>query len=155
MLLNSESSSLTSPTSSSPSPLNFLTKSLSIDIISGGFAGGVTRIFTAPLDVIKIRYQLIEMNQNNKISSYKTNNIFSYLRSIIRNEGFFALWKGNLSATYLWISYSIIQFSSFGALKNYILRQEDLKQEALANVVEYRSSKLFCAGLISCKLNLF
>ena len=41
--------------------------------------------------------------------------IFSHL--VNQEEGFFALWKGNLSATYLWITYAIVQFSVYGILK--------------------------------------
>jgi Mitochondrial carrier protein len=67
------------------------------DILAGAFSGTVSRMITAPLDVLKIRAQL-HFNG-------KTPSMMSSLRSIVKEEGVFALWNGNLSATYLWITY--------------------------------------------------
>lgn len=83
------------------------------DIIAGAFAGAVARLLTAPFDVLKIRYQL-QSNVNKKYTS-----IWQSLQSIVKEEGILSLWKGNISATYLWISYSMIQFSCYGFLKSY------------------------------------
>lgn len=30
-----------------------------------------------------------------------------------------ALWKGNVAATYLWITYAMMQFSTYGLLKSW------------------------------------
>ena len=81
--------------------------------IAGAFAGAVARLLTAPFDVIKIRYQL-QSNVNKKYTS-----IWQAFTSIVKEEGPLSLWKGNISATYLWISYSMIQFSCYGLLKAY------------------------------------
>jgi solute carrier family 25 thiamine pyrophosphate transporter 19 len=82
------------------------------DIFAGAFAGCVARMMTAPFDVIKIRFQL----QNNADKKYTS--VLQSLRSIIKEEGFFSLWKGNVSALYLWVSYSMIQFAAYDVLKN-------------------------------------
>ena len=37
---------------------------------------------------------------------------------MVKEEGLLGLWKGNLSATYLWVSYAMIQFAVYGFLKN-------------------------------------
>lgn len=82
------------------------------DILAGAFAGCVARMLTAPFDVIKIRFQL----QNNADKKYTS--VLQSLRSIVTEEGFFSLWKGNVSALYLWVSYSMIQFATYDVLKN-------------------------------------
>jgi hypothetical protein len=89
-------------------------KSLSTknDVIAGAFAGAVARLLTAPFDVLKIRFQL-QSKDNKKYTS-----IIQSIQTIMREEGVYSLWKGNISATWLWITYSMIQFSCFGFLKN-------------------------------------
>jgi len=81
------------------------------EIIAGAFAGAIARMATAPFDVLKIRYQL----QFSSVKKYTS--IFQSIRTIIAEEGILSLWKGNLSATYLWITYSMLQFSSYEFLK--------------------------------------
>ena len=83
------------------------------DIFAGAFAGCVARMLTAPLDVIKIRFQL-QSNADRKYTS-----VLQSIRSIITEEGFFSLWKGNVSALYLWVSYSMIQFATYDVLKRF------------------------------------
>lgn len=58
------------------------------EFIAGAFAGFVARLLTAPFDVLKIRYQV----QSNTDMKYKS--LFQSIRTIINEEGFFALWKG-------------------------------------------------------------
>ena len=85
--------------------------SLNDDMLAGAFAGVIARIISAPFDVLKIRSQL-EVNDNKAMTG--PTSIVQGFRDIIKNEGFFALWKGNLSATYLWITYAIVQFTVYG-----------------------------------------
>ena len=84
---------------------------LSSGAVAGLVAGGVSRVLTAPLDVIKIRFQLQQ-----SINPVYTSTVLAFA-SIIRNEGILSLWKGNLNATYLWMSYGMIQFGMYDALK--------------------------------------
>ena len=81
------------------------------DAIAGAAAGATARLLTAPFDVLKIRFQL----QGPGEQKYKT--MLQSFRTVIREEGVLALWKGNLSATYLWVTYMMVQFSIYGALK--------------------------------------
>lgn len=111
---------------------------ISDDALAGAFSGFMGRVITAPFDVVKIRQQLA-------LSSAKpihTMNVSSTFKKVIEEEGILALWKGNLSATILWVSYSAVQFSVYGTLK-----------EAFQSVDNYRSwnevSVLFVAGGIS------
>lgn len=80
------------------------------DVIAGGFAGALSRSVTAPFDVVKIRFQL-QFQKNKSIS------IIQAFRNILKQEGILSLWKGNLSANYLWVSYAMIQFGVYGTLK--------------------------------------
>ena len=96
--------------SSFPSSSSVSTTSTSENIIAGAFAGATARLVTAPFDVMKIRYQL-------QFSKAKYTSIFDVVSTIIKEEGVIGLWKGNIAATYLWISYSMVQFGVYGFLK--------------------------------------
>ena len=80
---------------------------LSDEMVAGGISGAVVRTIIAPLDVLKIRFQ-IQFGTEGKYM-----HIIQSLQTVVREEGFIALWKGNLSATYLWVSYSMVQFGSY------------------------------------------
>lgn len=82
-------------------------------MLSGAVAGLVSRVISAPLDVLKIRFQLQDSNKP-KYSSLK-----HAVRKIIQEEGILGLWKGNVPAVYLWVSYSAIQFMVYGEMKRY------------------------------------
>jgi solute carrier family 25 (mitochondrial thiamine pyrophosphate transporter), member 19 len=56
--------------------------------VAGGIAGGLTRLVTAPLDVIKIRFQLQQSERPRYLS------MCGAFRSIVRTEGLLALWHG-------------------------------------------------------------
>jgi len=56
--------------------------------IAGGLAGGLTRLLTAPLDVIKIRFQLQQLKQ----PQYRS--MVGAFRAMAREEGVLALWHG-------------------------------------------------------------
>lgn len=86
---------------------------VSDDAVAGGCAGATARMLTAPFDVLKIRFQLQSQND----PKYKT--ILQSFRRVITDEGILALWKGNLSASYLWVSYMTVQFSMYGVLKRF------------------------------------
>ncbi|XP_014362112.2 mitochondrial thiamine pyrophosphate carrier [Papilio machaon] len=80
---------------------------------AGGAAGAVTRAVAQPLDVLKIRFQL--QTEPIKLGS-KYSSIIQGLSSIVKEEGFFALWSGHIPAQLLSISYGILQFSTFEKL---------------------------------------
>ena len=84
---------------------------MSDDMIAGAFAGLIARLISAPFDIIKIRSQLHfnkSINRPGIIASFK---------KVVKEEGFLSLWKGNMSATWLWISYSLVQFTVYGMIK--------------------------------------
>jgi len=92
------------------------------DLLAGGISGGVTRFFVAPLDVVKIRFQVqvepthLSSQQaavSKVVARAKYHSVGQTIRTIIREEGLSALWKGNLTATFLWISYGAVQFATY------------------------------------------
>lgn len=90
---------------------------MSHDASAGAFAGFIARMITAPFDVIKIRQQLAKAGL-----SSKTTSLLKSFQGIVQEEGWLALWKGNLSATLLWVTYALIQFGLYGSAKTYIER---------------------------------
>eukprot|EP00026_Physarum_polycephalum_P012989 Phypoly_transcript_13344.p1 GENE.Phypoly_transcript_13344~~Phypoly_transcript_13344.p1 ORF type:complete len:325 (+),score=41.10 Phypoly_transcript_13344:95-1069(+) len=80
------------------------------DILAGGLSGGVTRFIIAPLDVIKIRFQV---QVSSSAPKYRT--VSQAIRVIVKEEGVRALWKGNLTAEYLWIAFAAAQFATYHA----------------------------------------
>lgn len=77
----------------------------------------------APLDVVKIRFQLQVHSLSDAIPPAKEGIIGSpgptykgtlaTIRAIVRQEGLRGLWKGNVSAELLYVAYGAVQFSSY------------------------------------------
>uniref|UniRef100_A0A7S2W713 Mitochondrial carrier protein n=1 Tax=Eucampia antarctica TaxID=49252 RepID=A0A7S2W713_9STRA len=60
-------------------------------------------MLTAPLDLLKIRWQL-----------GKEGSMFQTVENMVRKEGgVSSLYRGNVAATYLWVGYAVIQFSLY------------------------------------------
>ena len=69
------------------------------NIVAGAAAGAGARFFTAPLDLIKIRRQLVQPSSSSA-SSFSPLGLFKSLSEIVRNEGgLSSLFRGNLAAT--------------------------------------------------------
>ncbi|KAI8870144.1 mitochondrial carrier [Ramicandelaber brevisporus] len=81
--------------------------------LCGATAGVVSRFVIAPLDVIKIRLQL-DVSHGWKLGS--PHSMFRSGAELVRAEGIRALWKGNLSAEYLYLIYSAVQFTAVDAM---------------------------------------
>jgi solute carrier family 25 (mitochondrial thiamine pyrophosphate transporter), member 19 len=79
----------------------------SVTAIAGGLGGLTARFVTAPLDVVKIRLQL----QSSRGTTYR--GAIHAAKTILNQEGVAALWKGNVPAELLYVSYSMIQFLAY------------------------------------------
>jgi solute carrier family 25 (mitochondrial thiamine pyrophosphate transporter), member 19 len=75
-------------------------------IVAGTIAGGGARLFTAPLDLLRIRRQLYP-------KSTPSNMLVSFYKIASTEGGIHALFRGNVAATYLWMSYTAVQFSFY------------------------------------------
>ncbi|XP_055348551.1 mitochondrial thiamine pyrophosphate carrier-like [Paramacrobiotus metropolitanus] len=84
--------------------------------ICGASAAFLSRFFTQPVDVCKIRFQLqIEPIRRGEIAS-KYQGLSQAVGLIVREEGVLALWKGLLAAQLLSTVYGLVQFGTFELL---------------------------------------
>lgn len=92
-----------SPNKASSSPSSRKTKTYPSwhNVIAGAAAGAGARFFTAPLDLIKIRRQLVKPSSEGVLpTSFSPLGLFHSMRDVVRNEGgFTSLFRGNLAAT--------------------------------------------------------
>jgi len=82
---------------------------------------GNLRFVIAPLDVVKIRLQLQTHSLSDPLSHspallrgspvYK--GTLPTLKRILHEEGLTALWKGNIPAELMYVSYSVVQFTTY------------------------------------------
>ncbi|MEN2499594.1 MAG: hypothetical protein MHMPM18_003796, partial [Marteilia pararefringens] len=87
------------------------------DLLFGAIAGMAAKTVIAPIDRVKIHFQTRPI-----LFTYRR---FLYaLSSIIRNEGFFALWRGNSPMLLRVLPFSSIQLTVFDTLRVYSDRNE-------------------------------
>ena len=90
------------------------------NVIAGATAGAGARLFTAPLDLLKIRRQL-QTTTPATASVGASPGLFHSLKRIVKTEGGIqSLFRGNLAATYLWIGYAAVQFSLYARTADYL-----------------------------------
>uniref|UniRef100_A0A7S2ZNN5 Mitochondrial carrier protein n=1 Tax=Rhodosorus marinus TaxID=101924 RepID=A0A7S2ZNN5_9RHOD len=88
------------------------------DLLAGSIAAGTARMFVAPLDVVKIRFQVMDELSNgtsrSRLGSQKAyRSVGHAFNEIVQKEGFRALWKGNFPALFMIVPYGGIQFASY------------------------------------------
>ncbi|KAI7888027.1 mitochondrial carrier domain-containing protein [Mucor mucedo] len=88
----------------------------------GAMAGVFSRVVIAPLDVVKIRMQLQTHRthfgfRTAENSDIQYSNIRQALKRIVREEGIRGLYKGNMPAEYLYLSYSAVEFWAYKELE--------------------------------------
>ncbi|ORY92050.1 mitochondrial carrier domain-containing protein [Syncephalastrum racemosum] len=114
----------------------------------GAAAGVVSRVATAPLDVVKIRMQLQTHRTEFRFGKHvagaaaaKYNRIIPAMRTILREEGILGLYKGNLAAEYLYLLYNAVEFCAF--------REIELALDTLdPNDRVPHSAKTFIGGML-------
>lgn len=85
--------------------------------VAGAITGAITRLLTAPLDVLKIRLQINCNNSNYNYNKIKNISIINHFKYIVQNEGYKALWHGYL----LFYSYLICYFIFYDISCNTII----------------------------------
>jgi Mitochondrial carrier protein len=89
------------------------------NIIAGGVAGMCAKSVVAPLDRIKILYQV-------SAAEFRIRHIPTVVRNIIANEGWAALWKGNTATLLRVFPYAGVQFMVFDWIKMWQLRKHEM-----------------------------
>lgn len=113
------------------------------DFVAGAVAGAGARMLTHPLDLVRIRRQLASFQQdpNATVANNKkpTVSMWRDMVQVVQNEGGIrGLFRGNMAAINLWVSYTAIQFSAYGHTRAYF--QTVFPDESQRSVVA------FCAG---------
>eukprot|EP00123_Amoebidium_parasiticum_P021451 comp6743_c0_seq1/m.2520 comp6743_c0_seq1/g.2520 ORF comp6743_c0_seq1/g.2520 comp6743_c0_seq1/m.2520 type:complete len:318 (-) comp6743_c0_seq1:450-1403(-) len=86
--------------------------------LCGSLAGLLARLVTSPLDVIKIRLQLqLEPIKKKRGEAGLYRGWRHALLKIMKDEGVVGLFKGNLTADLLYLSYGAVQFACYNEWK--------------------------------------
>jgi Mitochondrial carrier protein len=88
------------------------------NIIAGGIAGMIAKSVVAPVERIKILYQVTA-------TEFQLRKLPEVARNIVKNEGASAMWKGNTATLLRVFPYSGIQFMVFDRLKTHFLSQNE------------------------------
>jgi len=88
------------------------------NLLAGGMAGMVAKSVVAPIDRIKIMYQITSAH-------FRIRDVPGVAFKIIKEEGFTALWKGNVATLIRVFPYSGIQFMVFDRIKMHFLTVQE------------------------------
>lgn len=94
------------------------------NVVAGGVAGMVAKTVVAPLERIKILYQV-------SAEQFALRQVPVVAMNIIRTEGFAALWRGNTATMLRVFPYSGIQFMVFDRCKTYSLKLHERRESGL------------------------
>eukprot|EP00127_Corallochytrium_limacisporum_P003296 Clim_evm145s147 gene=Clim_evmTU145s147 len=116
---------------------------------AGAAAGVVSRVATAPFDVIKIRLQLqlepLHAFGHKTVPAQRYyHGVLHATRKIYLEEGVTAFWKGNVSAMAMYALYGGVQFAVYHELRQLILPR--LKNENQFRRLGIKES-YFCGGV--------
>ncbi|KAL1529339.1 hypothetical protein AB1Y20_000293 [Prymnesium parvum] len=99
-------------------------------LLSGGAAGAVSKLVTAPIDRVKIMYQVSPSRRFSLTAVVQT------AADIVRLQGFMALWRGYSASIMRDVPYAAILFSTFSiyeeAMCGWLDRSADVLTRALA-----------------------
>jgi solute carrier family 25 thiamine pyrophosphate transporter 19 len=97
-----------------------------VDAVAGASAGIVSRLASAPFDVLKIRMQLSTsaVTFSTVGGAGSIGDLARLAARIARNEGLLAFWAGNLPALQLYCVYNAVQVRAFAtpASSRHVLR---------------------------------
>jgi hypothetical protein len=92
-------------------------------LVAGGIAGSIGKTVTAPLSRLTILFQVHSMVSTRHTDKFSTS-VFGAFSKVLKNEGFFALWKGNGASVLHRFPYSAVNFFTFDFIKNAIVSQQ-------------------------------
>ncbi|KAJ2878242.1 mitochondrial thiamine pyrophosphate transporter, partial [Coemansia asiatica] len=103
------------------------------NVICGATAGLISRALVAPFDVVKITLQLETQKRSfipHPLTARTQTGIIACASRIVRKEGIRGLFKGNLSAEYLYLTYGGAQFLIFGSVEGALKNVQKLPRRA-------------------------
>ncbi|KEZ43011.1 hypothetical protein SAPIO_CDS5083 [Scedosporium apiospermum] len=123
-----------------------------VHLSAGVLAGIVTSTATNPIWMIKTRLQLDKnvAEQSGGVTKRQYRNSWDCTRQILRNEGFRSMYKG-MSASYLGVAESTMQWVMYEQMKSYLARRNALielsgrEKTAWDKAVDW-TGKVFAAG---------
>lgn len=83
-------------------------------MVAGAALGAIARFFTAPLDTVKIRLQVL----NTKVL------VTQMVVLMVKNEGVKSFWKGNVPAEIMYVLYGATQFTTYQKLNQWLAQWE-------------------------------
>lgn len=93
-------------------------------VLAGALAGGISRVVTAPLDRVKLLFQ-VDANRR----GFTAREGARVASNIVRTEGFFALWRGCHAAVVRILPYSATTFGTFNAYNAALAAVFDVKPD--------------------------
>eukprot|EP01117_Protostelium_nocturnum_P012828 TRINITY_DN4752_c0_g1_i1.p1 TRINITY_DN4752_c0_g1~~TRINITY_DN4752_c0_g1_i1.p1 ORF type:complete len:326 (+),score=73.99 TRINITY_DN4752_c0_g1_i1:159-1136(+) len=98
-----------------------------VSFVSGGIAGTFAKSSIAPLERVKILFQI-------RSQHYPYSGVLSTLNAIHKREGFASLWKGNWATVVRIFPYAAIQFTSFENYRKFLHKRIE-GHKTLVNLV--------------------
>lgn len=83
-------------------------------LIAGGVAGGLSKTAVAPLERVKILYQI-------KHGNFQSIGVFRSLSSIAKTEGLRGLYRGNGASVLRIVPYAALHFAAYEKYRNWII----------------------------------
>eukprot|EP00899_Mesostigma_viride_P020114 jgi/Mesvir1/28103/Mv04687-RA.1 len=131
------------------------------DVAAGAIAGGISRFAVGPLDVVKIRLQL-QLEPTARICAVtgarmaKYTGIGQAMRTIVREEGIRALWKGTIPGQLMTIPYTATQFAMLEEFRKLADSTGASQNERLAPLLPFAAGAFAGASatLVSYPLDL-
>jgi len=113
-----------------------------IPFFSGGIAGTVAKTAIAPLERVKILFQIRSIH-------YPYQGVIKTLTSIVKNEGILGLWKGNNATVVRIFPYAAIQFFTYENIKK-LLNQKSQKNQWVITVGNLTAGGIAGAASVIC-----
>jgi len=109
-----------------PAEKGFDTKKFAIDLLSGGTAAAVSKTAVAPIERVKL---LLQVQDASKTIEKKYTGIIDVLTRVPKEQGFAALWRGNLANVIRYFPTQALNFAFKDTYKKLFIEGIDKKKE--------------------------
>jgi len=109
-----------------PAEKGFDSKKFAIDLLSGGTAAAVSKTAVAPIERVKL---LLQVQDASKTIEKKYTGILDVLKRVPAEQGFAALWRGNLANVIRYFPTQALNFAFKDTYKNLFIAGVDKKKE--------------------------